>query len=180
MASIKMVCVLLGFAILYTPAIFANENGEACHNASNAGRFVRDGWDGDWLAHPNNRRCNSTELTEKGRPVITTIPDPATIKRCAARLVAGNVNWVNNRQCWYAPNQRGGRSAVQLWVGLKCASLSQIRRACGVDSDRDAYINYGFGDRYRVYDPDEPTGSYLGGRCQDDVEEVCPTRTYDE
>ena len=113
----------------------AHENGEACHAGTNAGRFVRDGWDGDWLSHPNNRRCNHTELTEKGRPVITAIPHPANIKRCAARLVAGNVNWTSARHCWYAPNQRGGRKSVQLWVGIKCASLSQIRRECGVDSD---------------------------------------------
>ena len=87
-------------------------------------------------------------MTENGRAVIVRIPAPATIQRCAARLVAGNVAWTSERHCWYAPDQRQ-RKMPQLWVGIRCASLSQIRREWGIDSDRDAYINYGFGDKYR-------------------------------
>ena len=105
-----------------------NENGEACHAVVTAGKFVRDTYPGVWRAHRNNRRCNDTDETVNGRTVINEIGTPATIQRCAAKLIAGNEAWTNPRHCWYASNQGPSRGSVKLYVGIKCASLSQIRR----------------------------------------------------
>ena len=180
--------MMLALLLLGSPA-YAEHNhdnpytGESCYAWRSAGNFTR-GWDGgerNWVAHSRNDVCNDTTKYDhfEDGDVWKDITNP-TIERCAAKMMDGGTEHVGDHQCFTA-HGKPWRRKIQMRVGYKCASLSEIRRECGVDNDTDAFIVYFHGSRsYRVYDPDLRGALYLYGSCRNDVRDQCPIRVYEE
>ena len=176
--------MVLALFLLGSPA-YAEHNhenpytGESCYAWRSAGDFTR-GWDGgerNWVAHSRNRVCNDAAIVDGN--LSHDIPNP-TIKRCAAKMMDGGTEHVADHLCFTA-HGKPWRRKIQMRVGYKCASLSEVRRECGIDRNTDAFIVYYYGNRsYRVYDPDLGGALYLYGSCRNDVRDQCPHRVYDD
>ena len=164
---------LILLAALIAPAS-ALANGDSCVGLYEIKKFQKDGT-GEWVKTALNPR--PWRMTNQGPSVD---PDDcaagSTIADCAADLTE------NGAQTCFYPTRRPWKKVQVFVAGYTCPSMTQIRNQCGIDADRDGYINY-TQVQYWFYDPDD-TRTWYKGLCRGQDDEVptwpeCPAPIYE-